>query len=513
MKMAFCICALWFFSAAIGQGSDSTLVNMGELWSYSPSPPPANASGPAWMELGFDDSKWSMARSGFDLENSRPALQSAQAAPARILLRRRFFLDDPAAIRSLRLKVEHEQGFIAYLNGKRVTQVVGAGVSLVKQDPFLPAEEDAVLSLADIDLTSSRSLLQKGENVVALEGAQTWTGLSPVTLSALLTANISRGPFVQNNTPRSVVIAWRTDLLLDSVVKYGRTMALGQSKTLPALTNDHAVTLTGLEPDTQYYYRVTGRSGSDSVASDIDFFQTFRERGPVHFAFIADTGQNTAAQFAQAQVLAQLAPELVLHGGDIIYAGFDDKTPDTRVFAQYLRQTGQMRNTPFFLSIGNHDLNCCAGDPAEWNPTNMVLNAPHFQSTFYLPTNSATGTEHFYSFDQGDVHFVALYNPWFTVYDFNANTQQYQWLTNDLAGSAKPWKVLFFHSPIAHSGEHSLADRNYNGVLDQVEMMQLIGQAARLYGVQLVLSGHDHNFERFCPTNGLHAVVAGGGGA
>ena len=258
---------------------------------------------------------------------------------------------------------------------------------------------------------------------------------------------------------------------------------------------------------------MVSRGGDDTVASDIDFFQTFRAQGPVHFAFIADTGQNTAAQTAQAQVLARLAPELVLHGGDIIYGGFDDKTPDTRVFAQYLRQTGQMKNTPFYFTIGNHDLNCCGGSPAEWNPKDILLNAPHFQQTFYLPTNSATGTEHFYSFDQGDAHFVGLYNPWFTVYDFNATTLQYQWLTNDLAHSSKPWKILFFHSPIAHSGEHSLADRNVNGILDQVEVMQLISQASRSYGVQLVLCGHDHNFERFAPTNGLHAVVAGGGGA
>lgn len=494
--------------------ANTTLINMGESWSYVKIPFQISEPARAWQRLEFDDSQWRTVSSGFDIEHRHVSLQDVRArpAPARVFLRRRFTLDQPSAIRSLRLRVEHEQGFKAYLNGQPVGIVNESGMTVLRPDPFFPNEEQVFLTTADLDLTPFRDLLRAGENVLALEGDQTWPSASPVTLSGLLTANISRGPFVQNNTPRSVMIIWRTDVPMSTTVEFGPAPMLGRLYTDPTPTNEHVVTLTGLVPDTVYLYRVKSSDEQGVVQSDLDYFRTFKESGAVHFVFVGDTGQNTAAQFANARIMADLAPDLVLHGGDIVYGGFDDLTPDSRVFAQYLTSTRQMRHTPFFFSLGNHDLNCCGGI-TEYNPDSFVSNALSFQKTFYLPTNSATGTEHFYSFDHGDVHFAALYNPWFQVYDFNPQTEQYQWLTNDLANSAKPWKVLFFHSPIAHSGLHSLADRNVNGILDQVEVMSAVGAAAQRYGVQLVLCGHEHNYERFVPTNGLHTVVSGGGGA
>lgn len=499
----------------LAPATDSTLVNMGALWSYVKVPFQIPQPAAGWTELNFDDRGWAVARSGFDLEHRHVGLQgtTVKTPPSKVFLRHRFYVDDRSALRTLRLRVEHETGFKAYLNGRLVGAITEPGVMLTRQDPFLPAEEDAVLTTADLDLTPHLSLLKAGENVVALEGEQTWTTLSPVTLSGLLTANLSRGPFVQNATTNSIVIAWRTDAPCVGRVQFGLTRSLGSEQSETEAGTRHAITVTGLYPDTAYYYRVVNRDDAGEWASAVDFFKTFKERGPVHFAFIADTGQNSAAQFSHARILADLSPDLVLHGGDIIYGGFDDLTPDARVFAPYLRDTGQMGNTPFYFSIGNHDLNCCGGDPAEWNPTNMVANAPSFQNTFYLPTNSVTGTEHFYSFDDGDVHFVGLYNPWFTVYEFTPATEQYRWLTNDLANSSKPWKVLFFHSPVAHSGEHSKADRNLNGIWDQVELTATLSGVASTYGVQLILNGHEHNYERFVPTNGVHSVVSGGGGA
>jgi hypothetical protein len=156
-------------------------------------------------------------------------------------------------------------------------------------------------------------------------------------------------------------------------------------------------------------------------------------------------------------------------------------------------------------------LNCCGGVP-DSNMATWTGLATNFQNTFYLPTNSATGTKHFYSFDHGDVHFVALFNPWFYAYIPNPESDQYRWLTNDLAATRKPWKLLFFHMPVANSGAHANADYNFSGVRDRTEMMNLLLPIAQRYGVQAIFSGHEHNFERFAPTNGVHYVVSGGGG-
>jgi hypothetical protein len=140
------------------------------------------------------------------------------------------------------------------------------------------------------------------------------------------------------------------------------------------------------------------------------------------------------------------------------------------------------------------------------------LNATGFQNAFFLPTNSVTGTEHFYSFDAGDAHFAALYNPWFADYDFTNTSPQFQWLTNDLAKSVKPWKFIFMHMPLATSGGHVGRDDNSNFTNDSAELMQLLLPIATQYGVQLIMGGHDHNYERFAPTNGVHHLVTGGGG-
>jgi hypothetical protein len=162
---------------------------------------------------------------------------------------------------------------------------------------------------------------------------------------------------------------------------------------------------------------------------------------------------------------------------------------------------------------GNHDLNCCVGDgQADYNPTNWLQNATNFQNSFFLPTNSVTGTEHFYSFDAGDAHFVGLYNPWFADYVFTNTSDQFRWLTNDLARSAKPWKFIFMHMPLATSGGHVGRDDNANFQNDSAELMKLLLPVAERHGVSLIFGGHDHNFERFAPTNGVHHVVTGGGG-
>lgn len=514
MNVVFRILTVLLFICAACRASESTLVNMGDTWSYLKVPFQVTEPAKAWTGTDFDDSHWPVISSGFDLEHRHVGLQEVRSlpAPSRVFMRRRFTVSRAEEIRSLRLLVEHEQGFKAFLNGHPVATVTESGITVTKPDPFLPNEEQVILTTAEIDLTPARAFLCDGENVLALQGDQSWPSASPVTLSGLLTANISRGPFLQNTTPTGVTVVWRTDVAMDTTLEFGLSPMLGRSVVDSELRKEHVVQLTQLLPDTTYFYRVRSGDGSGRVESDVDYFRTFKETGPVHFVFVGDTGQNTAAQFFNARIMADLAPELVLHAGDIVYGGFDDLSPDSRVFAQYLTFTGQMRNTPFFFALGNHDLNCCGG-ASEYDPLNFTSNAISFQRTFFLPTNSVTGTEHYYSFDHGDAHFVALYNPWFQVYDFNVNTDQYRWLTNDLALSAKPWKILYFHSPMAHSGLHALADRNVNGILDQVEVMNTVLSAAKLYGVQLVLNGHEHNYERFAPTNGVHSVVSGGGGA
>ena len=510
-----CALAMAFAAAA----DDSFVIRVGERWHYLKTAGPAASPGSEWRQLSYDDSHWRSGLSGLVLPEDEDILPAALPAPTikgRAFVRKTFTIPDPREIKHLVLRLEHEAGFVAYLNGVEIARHQGSGIRFPTPADVAAGMEGPEVIGMEADVTRFISLLVQGDNVLALEGPYTGETLSPFPISAALAANFTRGPFIQNTTTNSVQIIWRTANSASTFVEYGTTTALGSRVTNGEPVINHVVTLSGLAPDTLYFYRAGSATPSETLLASVETFRTFKTRGPLRFVLVGDTGQATAAQGQVAAVMRNARPDLVLHGGDILYAApWTEVNADLRIFNYY---QPQMRSTPFFFAIGNHDLGCCFPETVDLDIYNWHSNATNFQRTFYLPTNSVTGTEHFYSFDHGDAHFVGLYNPWFSAYVFTAASDQYLWLTNDLAASTKPWKFIFLHSPIAHSGAHASADRGTplappNGILDQTEMMNLILPAAEKYGVQVVFGSHEHSFERFAPTNGMHHLVSGGGGA
>ena len=123
----------------------------------------------------------------------------------------------------------------------------------------------------------------------------------------------------------------------------------------------------------------------------------------------------------------------------------------------------------------------------------------------------ADHAERYYSFDYGPVHFVALD----TELAFTAGTRrgaQRAWLEADLSSSTQPWKVAFFHkAPYSSGAEHG----------SSLDVRAAFAPLFERYGVQIVLSAHDHDYERLVPwREGTNAAgqavvnfVSGGGGA
>ena len=102
----------------------------------------------------------------------------------------------------------------------------------------------------------------------------------------------------------------------------------------------------------------------------------------------------------------------------------------------------------------------------------------------------------YYTRKLGDVQLFFL--------DSNAiTTRQTRWLEQQLSESTAIWKVALFHHPPYTCGGHA-------GDTDVVRSWVPLFES---YGVQLVLSGHDHNYQRFAPRNGVTYVVHGGGAA
>jgi len=494
----------WLFAGRAWSGSGA-MIPVGAPWRYQ-----ALTFGTApggWERLDFDDRGWLAGLAGFSAGLYGYA-QAATALPSHVLgqavhgvlLRHAWEVREPASVETLTLRVDYEDGLVGWLNGEEVFRR-----GLPPGGPILGTEVPAPRlagSVELIDLTPFRDRLVAGTNVLALMVLDATQFGGTLLAWPELRANFIRGPSVQNVSSHAATVFWRTPRPVEARLVYGMAgVAEPLSRVSVGLGTNGVVVLAGLKPGTTYEYRVEWEGTLGTVTSEPARFTTFREAGDVDFLVVGDTGSGSVAQHAVAAGMAKERVDLVLHTGDISYPQFVDGQVDLRCLSAY---ESHMRGVPYFFTVGNHDF--YDGDRA-------------YLEAFWLPTNSVTGTEHYYSFDQGDAHFVCLFVPWYGVSQLGTirpdgnRSDPYRWLTNDLAGTAKPWKVVFFHQPLRTSGPHILDDYDVNGRPDVVEVREALLPALAQAGVQLVFMGHDHAWERFAPTNGVHAVVTGGGGA
>lgn len=143
-------------------------------------------------------------------------------------------------------------------------------------------------------------------------------------------------------------------------------------------------------------------------------------------------------------------------------------------------------------------------------PGNHEYNTPGAPG-YYTYFGAAAGdpAKGYYSFDVGTTwHVVALNSNCSAVACSPGSTQE-QWLRADLAATARPCVVAFWHHPRFSSGSHG-DDTTVAPFWDA------LGQ----YGAELVLSGHDHDYERFASQlpsgaadpNGIRELIVGTGG-
>jgi hypothetical protein len=309
---------------------------------------------------------------------------------------------------------------------------------------------------------------------------------------------LARYPYIQNVKGDSVVIVWTTDQRGDSVVEYGLTPQYEFIASGDLNTTKHVVTLTDLSPDTVYYYRV--RTGT--VASEGEHFKTANSPENPYFKMVVfgDSGDCTLIlpsifQILLANRIRDLAPDLMLHVGDIVYQNGEQWGYDLCYFPIY-RNT--IKRVSLFPSPGNHDYHA---------PSFL---APYLEN-FYVPENvdNPVHAKRYYSFDYGNAHFIALDTE--LPSGGLADVDQRRWLENDLARSMDAvWKFVYFHRPPFSSGDSgsSLSVRN------------VIAPLVEKYNVDIVFTGHDHNYERTLPIlnnaasdNGVTYIVTGGGGA
>jgi DNA repair exonuclease SbcCD nuclease subunit len=197
----------------------------------------------------------------------------------------------------------------------------------------------------------------------------------------------------------------------------------------------------------------------------------------VKFAVIGDNGTGGKAEYQIAERLKTFHDkfpfQFVAMMGDNLYGGDSPKDFVTKFEKPYkaLLDLG----VKFYAALGNHD---DAGRQISYEKFNM-------------------GGKHYYTFKPRDgVRFFAL--------DSNyMDKKQLDWLELELKNSGSEWKIVYFHHPIYSSGEKHGANLELRNVLEPVLVK---------YGVDVVLTGHEHFYERLNPQKGIHYFIVGSSG-
>ncbi len=293
---------------------------------------------------------------------------------------------------------------------------------------------------------------------------------------AATTVAITKGPYIQDVAPDSVMILWQTDVAAESVVQYGIgtpeafTVADSSAATL------HRVTLSGLAPGVIYVYRATSgpASGTGTFRTAPAADQAFR------FVVYGDTRTNTEVHRQVAAAITGSGPDIVFHTGDLVGAGRTYGVWDTEFFDP---AGGLMLNAPVVPVLGNHEY---GGTGPLW-----------FFYFFDQPAN-----EGWFALTHGNVRVVGLN----TNVNYSPGSAQYEWLVQEFQSAAyrsATWHIALFHHPPFTSTTGHAEDATVRR-----HLVPLFEQ----YGMDAVFSGHNHIYERYL-YNSVQYIVTGGGGA
>lgn len=445
-----------------------------------------------------------------------------------LFVRRKFdFPGAPTAaglsgsIGTLLLRLRYSDGFVAYVNGaevlrSRLPEPPPGDLPLFAMDRGPSDPERYYLPISALPLRAQG-------NVLAIEAHPKSPLRCPqieAELLALSGPRLLRGPYIEKMSETTLDLTVETELPSRVLLRYGRGDKLSsrdrEAESVGPLQNVHRLHIVGLRPGTLHHYQVA-LLGEGSRRADLPM-QTFHTPPgagmPLKVVVYGDSrsGHPVHAQVMQA-ILAE-DPDLVLHTGDLVERGTEEGDWD-RFFAV---TAPLLSRVPVYVSPGNHDyairkqgaLRLFGLFATQFAPQNVPPKTDTLLPSRVLATTVApaaplgdlsTGPRGYYSFDTSGVHFVCI--------DSNqaGKAEQHHWLEADLAQATaqipKPRAIIAW----LHEGPFSAG---WHG--DYPTAIKHIVPILTKYQTSLLVSGHDHDYERG-QRLGLDYVVTGGGGA
>ncbi len=473
--------------------AQSPLVPAGSVWRYLDT---GSDQGTAWRAAAFNDTGWKSGAAELGYGDGDEATivgygPNSTAKYVTTYFRRAFSVANPSAYGGLTLRMLRDDGAVVYLNGTEVFRTnMPAGAitaSTFASSVVLDANERTYVTAS-----VNPALLVAGTNVLAVEIHQSDLTSSDISFNLELTSSssvtLTRGPYLQLGTPSSTVVRWRTSAPVVGRVQYGQAAGANTWAAEDTVaTTEHVVTLTGLLPNTAYYYSVgsgtTVLAGGDAT----HFFLTPPVAGTskaTRVWVLGDSGTANAnvraVRDAYYAYTGTRHTNLWLMLGDNAYTSGTDAEFQAAVFDIF---PTMLRKSVLWPTLGNHD-GVSADSATQTGPYYNIFTLPKSGEAGGL----ASGTEAYYSFDYANIHFVCLES-----FETNrsATGPMLTWLQNDLASTTQPWVIAFFHHPPYSKGSHD-SDTD----IELKEMRQNALPILENAGVDLVLSGHSHSYER-----------------
>jgi len=350
-----------------------------------------------------------------------------------------------------------------------------------------------------------------------------------------------RAPYLQFSSTNSIYVVWRWAGPMTPVVRFGKSMSalnhelsyvsadsgtgivirtslgtntqslpskwqrfrteenlkLRKLHSAPLGTFQYEARLMGLAPATKYYYAVYDgkrRLTPEDTSYSFTTPPMIGKRQPVRFWVLGDggTGRQEQADVFDAMVTfteREKHPlDFWLHLGDMAYGTGRDMEFQSRFFESY---EPALRSSVCWPTMGNHE---------GFTSKGQTGIGPYYDA-FVMPRRAevgglASGTEAYYSFEWANIHFICLNSH---DLDRKPGGPMAKWLKADLEKAKADWMIAFWHHPPYTKGSHD-ADKEK----DMTEMRQHIMPIIESGGVDLVLAGHSHIYERSMLIDGAY---------
>ncbi len=491
------ISVVLFFTTNLALAANEVIIAKGSLWKYLDD---GSNQGTAWRDVAFDDSSWQAGNGklGFGDNNNATTVNNHQSpnqtGVATWYFRHTFNLNSPSNYSQIMYRLLRDDGAVVYLNGVEIgRENMPSGA--IDYQTFASATVAGSAETTYFSSATFANSLVVGQNVLAVEIHQRSLNSSDIGFDFELLGvipQLERLPYLQSQSPSSIVIKWKTTGFEDSRVLWGTQINnLNNTVTDAVFQHNHEIKLTGLAPASTVYYAIGSTSTIFVGASENYKFTmppTHGTQTPFRLWVLGDSG--TANSDAQAVKQAYLnyqpnvATNLWIMLGDNAYGTGTATQYQAAVFDMYPEVLSQ---SALWSTIGNHD---------SVNANSLTQTGVYYDN-FVLPSNAHTdgistgadsATEAYYSFDYANVHFVVLESQ---ETSSTFRTAMVNWLNNDLAVSASDWTIALWHHPPYTKGTHN-SDTEQRPTYMRENILSIL--EAR--GVDLVLTGHSHAYER-----------------